>query len=266
MPDTDRQTALITGASSGIGEALAGIFAREGFNLVLVARSGDKLQALARELGKEFGCETRVIAADLSRKGAAAKLVRQLAESGEQVDVLVNNAGVLEHGAFWELSPAAHQRMVQLNVAGLTDMLAHFVPLMIEQGGGRICNVASIAGFMPVPSLASYAATKAYVLSLSEALGEELREHGITVTALCPGVTATNMVARVQSSNATVAKLPQMLVSDVEDVAREAYRACMKGTPILVPGKLNLATTLAARSTPKWLVRRLSGILGRSTI
>ena len=200
------------------------------------------------------------------KPGAARRLFNAVNGDGQQVDILVNNAGVLEHGAFIDMDATQHQRMIQLNVAGLTDLLSHFLPPMAERGYGRVCNVASIAGFMPVPSLATYAATKAYVLSLSEALAEEMRPHGVSVTALCPGVTATNMVAQVQEDNDTFAKMPGMLISDVDDVAREAFKACMKGTPIVVPGNLNLATTLAARSTPKWLVRRLSGLLGRSSL
>ena len=124
-------------------------------------------------------------------------------------------------------------------------------------------NVASIAAFQPLPSMSTYAATKAYVLSLSEALGEELRGSGVTVTALCPGITATNMMAEVGS---VADSLPSMLVGDVEKVAREAFAACMKGTPVIVPGTLNLATTLVMRATPKWLVRRLTGAAGRSTL
>lgn len=260
------ETVLISGASSGIGEALAWLFAEQGHDLVLVARSEDKLADLAHALAEDHGVEAQCYPADLSKPGAARRLFNAVNGDGQQVDILVNNAGVLEHGAFIDMDATQHQRMIQLNVAGLTDLLSHFLPPMAERGYGRVCNVASIAGFMPVPSLATYAATKAYVLSLSEALAEEMRPHGVSVTALCPGVTATNMVAQVQEDNDTFAKMPGMLISDVDDVAREAFKACMKGTPIVVPGNLNLATTLAARSTPKWLVRRLSGLLGRSSL
>lgn len=260
------ETVLISGASSGIGEALAWLFAEQGYDLVLVARSEDKLSDLAHALASEHGVETQCYPADLSKSGAARRLFNSIDRDGVEIDILINNAGVLEHGAFIDMAAAQHQRMIQLNVAGLTDLLSYFLPPMAERGHGRVCNVASIAGFMPVASLATYAATKAYVLSLSEALAEEMRPHGVSVTALCPGVTATNMVAQVQEDNDTVAKMPGMLISDVQDVAQEAFKACLKGTPIVVPGNLNLATTLAARSTPKWLVRRLSGLLGRSSI
>lgn len=262
MKDEGR-TVLITGASSGIGEALAWLFAKHGYDLVLVARSAAKLDLLADQLVGEYGVAAAVRPADLAQAGSAEKLARSLQREGQQVDILVNNAGVLEHGAFVEIAPQDHQRMVALNVAGLTDILARFVPAMVERGSGRILNVASIAAFQPVPSLATYAATKAYILSLSEALGEELRGTGITVTALCPGITATHMIA---TAGSLTEALPSMLIGDVKTVAEEAYRACLKGKPIVVPGSLNLAGTLTARALPKWLVRRLSGLLGRSTL
>jgi short-subunit dehydrogenase len=256
-------TVLITGASSGIGEALAWIFAAEGYDLILVARSAQKLEQLADQLAAEHEVIVAVRPTDLADAGSAENLSRGLQREGLEVDILVNNAGVLEHGAFVDVAPEDHQRMIQLNVAGLTDILAWFVPDMLARGSGRILNVASIAAFQPFPSLATYAATKAYVLSLSEALTEELRGTGVTVTTLCPGVTATNMVA---SAGSVTDSLPAMLIGDVEKVAQEAFRACLKGTPILVPGTLNLAGTLAARATPKWLVRRLTGLIGRSTL
>tara|TARA_R110002110_G_scaffold362241_1_gene571950 strand:- start:3454 stop:4251 length:798 start_codon:yes stop_codon:yes gene_type:complete len=259
-------SALITGASSGIGEALAWIFAEHGYDLILVARSADKLDALADELVAAHAVSVSVRPADLAVAGSAQSLARTLQREGLTVDVLVNNAGVLQHGRFTDMDAEEHQRMIALNVAGLTELLSSFVPQLVEQGAGRVLNVASIAAFQPIPSIATYAATKAYVLSLSEALGEELRGTGVTVTTLCPGVTETNMVAQAKQSSAGVNKLPAMLIGDVETVAREAFRGCMKGTPIIVPGTLNLAGTLLARTTPKWLVRRLTGAMGRSTL
>jgi short-subunit dehydrogenase len=168
----NQQRTLITGASAGIGEALAGQFAGHGHDLVLVARSVDKLEALADALTAGHGVDVAVYPADLSKRGAAGKLFRALQDDRLAVDILVNNAGVLQHGRFVEMPPAEHQRIVQLNIAALSDMLAWFLPPMVERGGGRILNVASVAAFQPVPSLATYAATKAFVLSLSEALEE----------------------------------------------------------------------------------------------
>tara|TARA_R110001592_G_scaffold363396_2_gene687621 strand:- start:38211 stop:39005 length:795 start_codon:yes stop_codon:yes gene_type:complete len=261
----NKDTVVITGASSGIGEALAGLFARGGYNLVLVARSEDKLRTLASQLARDTGAEVWVEAADLSRRGAAKTLASSLSKQGIEVDILVNSAGVLEHGRFIDLPSTSQQGIIDLNVSGLTNMLAQFLPPMVKRGKGRILNVASIAAFQPVPSLATYAATKAYVLSLSESLTEELVDTGVTVTALCPGITATNMVASAQQKSGGL-KIPDFMVGDVQDVASQGYRACLKGDAICVPGAVNLAATLTGRATPKWLLRRISGVMARYTL
>lgn len=259
-------TALITGASSGIGEALARCFAGSGHRLVLVARSADKLKALAGRLRADHAIKVWVLPADLSQPGAAKALALALRRKKIEVDVLVNNAGVLEQGAFAGMPAARHQALIALNVAGLTDMLAHFVPGMQQRGFGRVLNVASIAAFQPVPTLATYAATKAFVLSLTESLAEELKGSGVTVTALCPGITATGMLSHAAEANAQLTKLPGFLVGDADEVAAAGYAACMAGEVIKVPGVLNLAGTLAARATPKWLLRRVSGALTRKAL
>lgn len=261
----DKGTVLITGASSGIGEALAGVFASHGHNLVLVARSAGKLKRLASSLALEHEVDVHVRPADLSEPGSAQSLAGFMHQQEREIDILVNNAGVLEHGAFVDMPHEDIQNMVQLNVAGLTDLIAHFLPDMVARGSGRILNVASIASFMPIPSLATYAATKAYVLSLSEALAEELRGSGVTVTALCPGVTDTPLVDAAKAGSSRL-KMPRLIVGDTHEVATDGYRACMKGTPVVVPGSLNLASTLGSRSIPKWLVRRLGGLMGRATL
>ena len=257
------RTALVTGASSGIGEALAARFAEGGFNLVLVARSADKLEALAASLASAHGVKAWAVPADLAQPGAAHKLAAACKRARRRIDVLVNNAGVLENGAFVDTTAARHQQLIDLNVGALTAMLAAFLPAMVERGEGRVLNVASIAAFQPVPSLATYAATKAYVLSLTESLSEELKGSGVTVTALCPGITETPMVQSARQANAELGKLPDFVVGSAEDVAREGYDACLRGEVIRVPGVLNQAATLAARATPKWLLRRLSGAMVR---
>lgn len=262
---SQRETALITGASSGIGASLARCFAGGGFDLVLVARSTDKLQALAQELATQFGGKVLVETCDLSVVGNAAKLAARLKKRKCRIDILVNNAGVLEQGMFTDIDPARQLGMIDLNVLGLTAMLNLFLPPMVERGHGKILNVASIAAFQPIPSLATYAATKAYVLSLTESLAEELKDRGVTVTALCPGVTATNMMSHAQSGNDRL-QVPGFLVGDADEVAREGYQACLAGEVIRVPGAVNLATTLVARATPKWLVRRITGALGRMIV
>ena len=262
--------ALITGASSGIGEVLARCFANARHDVILVARSADKLKALAQELEMAHGVSALAQSADLSVPGAAAKLFAALQAKGRHVDVLVNCAGVLEQGPFLSIDAAKHQQIIDLNISGVTSMLSSFLPDMVARASAddpkRVLNVASIAAFQPIPALASYAASKAYVLSLSEALSEELKGTGVTVTALCPGMTATNMLSAAAGANDKVSRIPSFMVGDVNDVAQAGFDACMKGDAICVPGAINLATTLATRATPKWLVRKLSGLLGRNAL
>ena len=260
------ETALITGASSGIGESLAACFAKGGFDLVLVARSADKLEALAARIAAQYKVKVRVEPADLSKPDSARKLAAAMKRGKRSIDVLVNNAGVMEHGAFAAMPGKRHQELIDLNVSGLTSMLAHFLPPMLARGHGRILNVASVAAFQPVPTLATYAATKAYVLSLTESLSEELKGTGVSVTALCPGITATNMLSSATTTSSKLARLPGFLIGDVYKVAAEGYAACIKGEVIRVPGVVNAAGMLASRATPKWVLRRISGALGRKTI
>ena len=263
---TPASTVLVTGASSGIGESLAHCFAQAGHNLVLVARSAGKLEALAEDLATRHGVKVWTEPTDLAVDGAAAKLAATLKRKRRSIDVLVNNAGVLSQGSFARMKPADHQQLIALNISGLTALLAHFVPPMVERGHGKVLNVASIAAFQPVPTLATYAATKAYVLSLTESLAEELLGTGVTVTALCPGITATNMLRGARDANAALKQLPGFLVGDVDDVARQGFAACMKGEVICVPGILNRTAMIASRGTPKWLVRRIGGVLGRKAL
>ncbi|MBL0149260.1 MAG: SDR family oxidoreductase [Ideonella sp.] len=258
-------TALITGASSGIGEALARRFAQGGHQVVLVARSEDKLRTLAREIGAAHGVKAHVVVADLSLPGAAQQLAAAMKRARRPIDVLVNNAGVLEHGEFIGMPAARHQQLIDLNVSSLTAMLAHFLPPMVARGGGRVLNVASIASFQPVPSLATYAATKAYVLSLTESLSEELKGTGVTLTAVCPGITATHMLDSARQASAELSRLPAFVVGNAEDVAAEAFAACLRGDVICVPGALNRVANLTSRAAPRWLLRSLAGAVVRRT-
>ena len=261
-----RPTALITGASAGIGAELARCYAAGGHDLVLVARGAEALHALAGELQAQYGVRAAVQATDLAGSGAAQRLHAALAKSKTTMDVLVNCAGVLHQGAFTDIAPVQHQSVIDLNITALTAMLRSFVPDMVARGRGRVLNVASVAAFQPVPSLASYAASKAYVLSLSESLAEELRGTGVTVTALCPGMTATNMLQGAAGHNAKLQKIPGFLIGDVADVARAAFDGCQRGDAIVVPGAINQGAMIASRATPKWLVRMLGGAIGRKTL
>jgi short-subunit dehydrogenase len=256
---------MVTGASSGIGEALARLFSRKDYDLVLVARSVEKLEALASEFETENGSRVWVEPADLSKPSSAGKLLRSLKKQGIDIDILVNNAGILEHGYFINHPPKVHQGIIDLNVSGMTEMLAHFLPPMVERGSGRVLNVASTAAFQPVPSLATYAATKAYVLSLTESLSEELRGTGVTISALCPGLTATHMVSEAKEKSPGMNKIPDFMISDVNEVAEEGFQACLDGDVVTVPGAANMATAVAGRVLPKWFVRRVYGVLGRRT-
>ena len=207
-----RGVALVTGASSGIGDALARVFAEKGFDLVISARREDRLTALADELS----VDVMAVACDLSTPEGIEKLIAATAET--KIDVLVNNAGIAYSGDFSGQRIDDIQNMTNLNIIAPTALCHHFIGRMIKQGAGRILNVASVASFQPVPSMSAYAATKAYVLSLTESLSEECRGSGVYITALCPGLTKTDMVEDVQGSN-----VPEFLMSDPHDVAREGY-------------------------------------------
>lgn len=261
-----RLVTVISGASTGIGALIAARFAQAGFDLVLVARSADKLESLAQELMAKHGVQVFFLPLDLAKENAPQLLAAWLKQHDLQVETLVNNAGILEQGGFTAIAPERHQAIIQLNISSLTAMLSEFLPAMLQRGHGRILNVASIAAFQPVVSLASYAASKAYVLSLSEALAEECKGTGVTVTALCPGITATNMVAQASAKNASLNQIPEFMVGDPAFVAEQAFQACMAGEAIRVPGVINLASTVLARAAPKWLVRRLAGALGRTAM
>lgn len=261
--NTRRPIALVTGASSGIGEELAHCFARAKHDLVLVARTADKMQKLAKQLEEKHEIVVLVLPTDLAKPESVQRLAATLKRRRRIPDVLVNCAGVLEHKHFAQMKPADHQAIIDLNVSALTSMLSHFLPLMLKRRSGRVLNVASIAAFQPVPTLATYAASKAYVLSITESLSEEIQGSGVTMTALCPGITATRMLTAATQSNQQLSKLPGFLIGNVDDVARQGFDACMRGDVICVPGLLNRAATMASRSTPKWLLRRMSGMLAR---
>ena len=260
-PTHERKTALITGASFGIGREFARIFAREGCNLVLVARSADKLRQLSSDLDKAHGARSLILAVDLTEPGAAAYVLDQTTRADIEVDVLVNNAGFAQYGLFAENDLEECLRQIQLNMTFLTHLTRLYLPAMMERKSGGILNVASTAAFQPGPLMAVYYATKAYVLSLSEALANELSGTGVTVTCLCPGATATEFHKR---ANATSMRLLKFGSMDARTVAEDGYRALMEGKPTVISGFRNWLVAQSVRFAPRRMVTAVARKLQES--
>ncbi|HTW20548.1 MAG TPA: SDR family oxidoreductase [Mycobacteriales bacterium] len=245
-----RPVALVTGASSGIGRELARVLAREGHDLVLVARREPELRALADELSKRYGADSTVITADLSDPGGAQRVYDEVHKAGLAIDVLVNNAGFGGQGRFTETDAAEEQRMLAVNVVALTDLTKLFVPEMTKRGHGRLLNVASTAAFQPGPFMAIYYASKAYVLSFTEALAEELAGTGVTATALCPGVVPSGFQDTAHlSKDSPMLRSPGTKSADY--VAEAAIDGMMRGKRIVIPGALNKIGVQALRVSPR---------------
>jgi short-subunit dehydrogenase len=249
MPD--RKTALITGASFGIGLELSRIFARYNHNLVLVARSADKLRQLASELEKAHGTRSLMLAVDLTDPGSATYVLDQTTRAGVVVDVLVNNAGFGQYGLFAESDLEECLRQIQLNVTTLTHLTRLYLPGMIGRGSGRILNVASTAAFQAGPLMAVYYATKAYVLHFSEAIANELKGSGVTVTCLCPGLTTTEFHKRANMTNSRLLPFGAMTA---RAVAEDGYRALMSGKPVAISGFKNWLLAQSVRFSPRQMV------------
>ena len=244
-------TALITGASGGIGEEIARLFADDGHNLVLVARSMEKLVLLAGELGLGHNVAARVIVSDLARPEAPQEIFDELQAAGVRVDVLVNNAGFGSYGPFAETDLRRELELLQVNIVALTHLTKLFLPAMIERKVGYVMNVASVAAFQPGPLMAVYYASKAYVLSLSEALANETRGTGVVVSALCPGPTATNFVAAAGMERS---KLFDRAVMDSRTVAEAGYRGMLAGERVVIPGFKNALVARAVGFLPRGMV------------
>ncbi len=249
------QWALVTGASSGIGYELSRQFAQYGFNVILVARDAERLAEVAQDLEKHHHVETLVLPADLSHPVAAAEIFSNVRKRALPVGALVNNAGFGDLGRFAGAEWEVQRQMLQVNVTTLAELTRHFLPEMIRRGSGRILNVGSTGSFAPVPFMAVYGATKAFVLSFSEALSAELEGTGVTVTALCPGVTATQFARRAKTENTVLARLNQMTAGDV---ARTGYQAMMNGKPRVVPGWFNKLLIGSLRFSHRNAVMKLS--------
>jgi uncharacterized protein len=253
-----RGTALITGASSGIGEAFARLFAAEGFDLVLTARREEKLQQLAADLPTTT--KIVVLPGDLSTTAGITTFCGSVSGESLEIDVLVNNAGMMVEQEFAKLTTEQIERTITLNITALTQLIHQFLPAMKARKSGRILNVASVAAFHPVPGMDIYAATKAYVLSFSEALAENLRDTGISVTALCPGLTDTNIV-----DTSIAGAIPTFMISQPDEVARSGFDALMNREVICIPGNANRLALAWAQHQPRWLVRGLGGLANKLT-
>ncbi|MEY4916735.1 MAG: hypothetical protein RL616_648 [Verrucomicrobiota bacterium] len=256
MSRTSAETVLITGASSGIGLELARCFAAEKSNLVLVARNRDALEKLASELRQQHGITIHVSIADLSKPESAQNLFNELKGRGLTVDVLVNNAGFGLHGEFTELPLARQLEIIHVNITALVELTGLFLPPMIHRKSGGILNVGSVAGFLPGPHMAVYYASKAFVLSYSEALHEELRGTGVSVTNLCPGPTESNFSQVARSHHVRKAQAKKMTAVEVARIGHADFRS---GIHLSVPGAGNNFLTLAAKFLPRNTVRRLVG-------
>lgn len=261
METFPRPLALVTGASGGIGAALAWELARHGHDVVLAARGVAAMEALAAKL-REAGAGVTVIAADLAKPGAAAGLADEIARQGLQVDVLINNAGLGAAGRFDRCDPARIGEILQVNIVALTELTRLLLPGMIARGHGRIMLVASVAGFQPGPHMAAYFASKAYVLSLGEALAYELRGTGVSVTVLCPGATATSFFTTAGNDNSIMARhLRRMMPA--EEVARLGYRGLAAGRGVVITGAMNWLVAQAGRFMPHRITLPVTDLLMR---
>jgi len=248
-----KKVTLITGASAGLGVEFARQLSGRGQRLVLVARRKDRLDTLAKELGN-----ARAVAIDLSKSGAAAKLLADLKAAGEEVDTLINNAGFGLVGRFAELDARRERQMIDLNVGTLTDLCRAVAPSMIKRKGGAILNVASTAAFQPGPNMAVYFATKAYVLSFTEALHEELKPHGVRVSALCPGPTRTEFgeVAGFGGNG-----LFDRVAMESAEVVAAGLNGLDRNRAVVVTGFANKIGALSTRFAPRSVVRRIAGAI-----
>ena len=251
-------TALITGASAGIGRELARLFAADGIDLVLVARRLPELQALCSELQQRHGVNAQALACDLSSPSALTDLLGQV--RGLELEYLVNNAGFGSVGKFAELAAQREADMVELNISAVVRLTREVLPNMLARGRGRVLNVGSTAGFQPGPYMATYYASKAFVNSFSEALSYEVRGSGVSVTLSCPGPTVTEFGA---ISGVDKTRLFSLGAATAESVARAAYRSMQRGQTMAVHGLMNWVTTQLVRVSPRAWVRAITALLNR---
>jgi uncharacterized protein len=256
-------TALVTGASSGIGAEIASQLASRGYSLVLVARREERLRSLATELASDHGVQAEVIACDLGDPAERDRLEEELRSRGRAVEILVNNAG-FGHQADFARSPRERMvEMVRLNVEAVVDLTSRFLGPMVERGRGSVINIASLAAFQPLPGSSVYGASKAFVLSFSEAVRTELRGSGVTVTAVCPGPVRTEFMA-VAEFPGVEDRTPGIVWTSAEDIARQAVEGAEHDKRVVVPGLLSRASALAGQHSPRAVALPLIGRIWRN--
>ncbi|MGE5360585.1 MAG: SDR family NAD(P)-dependent oxidoreductase [Bacteroidales bacterium] len=254
MRSDPRRTALVTGASAGIGVAIADEFARHGFDLVLTARREDRLRAVASDLAARHGVQTRIIVADLADPAAPARVCAEATAGGRPIDALVNNAGYGLGGGFLDVTWEQHARFIQVMMTAVVELTYRFLPGMIERRYGRILNVASLAGLVPgTAGHTLYGASKSFVIKFSQSVGLEAAKHNVRVTALCPGFTYSEF-HDVNGTRELVSRLPKWMWMQAAPVAREGYAAVMRGDLVRVPGTANRVLAVLARIMPERVV------------
>lgn len=263
MKEGSGKTALVTGASSGIGKAFAELLAGRGYAVVLTARRADRLEALAAELREKYKVATHAIAADLAQPNASATIVNELASRKITVDLLVNNAGYGVPGSYVNVAWIDHERFMQVMVTAVLDLTHRLLPGMIDRGWGRVINIASVAGLVPAPAGHTlYGASKAFVVRFSEALSAENAPKGVHCTAVCPGFTLSEF-HDVTGTRDRMNRMPGWLWLDADDVAREGYEAVMKGHSVVVNGRVYQFLVWLTGAMPRGLSRWVAGLAGR---
>lgn len=250
------QTVLITGATSGIGYELANVFAENGYNLVLVARRADRLEKIKAEFEKDFGVSVIYIVKDLSEPTAVEEIAAEIKKCQINIDILINNAGIGVYGNFSQTEREKELNMIKLNITALTDLTKLLLGDMVKKRSGKILNVASTAAFQPGPKMAVYFASKAYVLSFSEALREEVKQYGVTVSCLCPGSTKTEFQKQA-ASEGILGSLREKVMMDAKTVASIAYNGLRKDKAIIIPGFKNKMLIILERFLPRFIVRSI---------
>lgn len=254
------KTVLITGASEGIGKSFAEAFAKHGHDLVVVARNQQKLNELSMYLNAKYAVECHVYPCDLTAPNAATLLFNQLLEDKIQIDILVNNAGMMQVENLHEADEETLDRLLLLNVNSLVNMTRQFVGPMVSKGAGRILNVGSIASFMPTPNFSAYGASKAFVLSFSEGISEELKGTGVSVTCVCPGMTETKMLSHADGMEKYI---PGFLKAHPDTLANDTYKALMKGEVVFLDKLANKLLVQWATHYPRWMVRSVNGLFSK---